>query len=74
MPEESILEQDVLAALKDAMASKDAKAQEDAQTQKCARAAKDAWVRIYDAAGAFIGIYEYRKPQQELKPVKIFME
>lgn len=33
-----------------------------------------AQVRIYNAGGAFVGIYEYRKNQKLYKPVKIFLE
>jgi tRNA pseudouridine55 synthase len=31
-------------------------------------------VRVYDMEHRFIGIYEYKEQEQELKPVKIFME
>ena len=31
-------------------------------------------LRVYDMENRFIGIYEYREQEQELKPVKIFME
>lgn len=31
-------------------------------------------VRVYDSTQHFIGIYEYKKQERELKPVKLFME
>lgn len=31
-------------------------------------------IRIYDEAGAFIGVYEWEKRQENYKPVKIFLE
>lgn len=39
---------------------------------------KEEWqvqpVRVYDTEHRFIGVYEYKEQEQQLKPVKIFME